>query len=109
MLDNVRQGGARLADRPTGGEINGITVGMMGNIEPCVWVAVQGKRAHDFVRGHCGLSGKEDVIGLCNRHRGYSVNPSSGRALVLLTLSGSRFPSGNRLLRPVITVKEKLL
>ena len=45
-----------------------------------------------FVRGHCGLSGKEDVIGLCNRHRGFTVNPASGSSLILLTLPGNRLP-----------------
>ncbi len=66
-------------------------------------------RVNDFVRGYCGLSGKEDVIGLCNQHRGFSVNPVSGLALILLTLPGNTFPPGNRVLRLSIMFKEKLL
>lgn len=66
-------------------------------------------RVNDFVRGHCGLSGKEDVIGLCNRHRGFSVNPVSGLGLILLTLPGNTFPPGNRVLRYFSLFKENML
>jgi hypothetical protein len=62
-----------------------------------------------FVRGHCGLSGKEGVIGLCKRHRGFAVNPTSGLSLILLTLPGNTFPSGNRVLWQFIMFKENML
>lgn len=67
-----------------------------------------GGRRNDFVRGHCGLSGKEDVIGLCKRHRGFTVNPTSGLALTLLTLPGNDFPPGNRVLRHSLMFKENV-
>ncbi len=63
----------------------------------------------DFTRGHCGLSDKKGIFGLCNRYRGITVNPVSGLALILLTLPGNIFPSGNRVLRHFIVFKENML
>ncbi len=64
---------------------------------------------NDFIRGHCGLSDKKGIVGLCNRYRGSTVNPVSGHPLILLTLPGNAFPSGKRVLRHFIVFKENML
>ena len=63
----------------------------------------------EFIRGHCGLSDKKGIVGLCNRYRGSAVNPVSGLSLILLTLPGNAFPSGKRVLRHFIVFKENML
>ena len=61
-----------------------------------------------IIRGHCGLSGNKyrRIVQAILR---VTVNPLSGLALILLTLSGSAFPSGNRVPWQFIMFKENVL
>jgi hypothetical protein len=61
-----------------------------------------------FIRGHCGLSGNKyrRIVQAILR---VTVNPLSGLALILLTLPGNVFPTGNRVPWQFIMFKENVL